>query len=81
MGEKKKSKKAGKNKERMDRYKRSGHRVQRKILKIARSNGVQYALEYASVHIYGEWARKRLANFTFGKDKELRDFKYGQRKV
>jgi hypothetical protein len=67
MGEKKKSSKAGKHKRTCDRYRTSGHRIQNKIVRIARSNGYDEAMEYASIHIHTSWAKKRLANFTFGR--------------
>ena len=49
-GEKKKSKKAGRNTKKCQRYKINHTREKYKIVKIARSNGVKYALAYATQH-------------------------------
>ena len=59
-GEKKKSKKAGKNAKKCQRYRANNTREKHKITKIARSNGVKWALKYAADHALSSWAKIRL---------------------
>ena len=59
-GEKKKSKKAGRNTKKCQRYKINHTREKHKIVKIARSNGIKHSLAYANQHMLSAWAKVRL---------------------
>lgn len=61
------AKKHGRDKEKCASYKGRHTRDQNKAVRVARSSGVKWALEYAAQHGIGEWARKRLVKFVFGR--------------
>ena len=58
---KRKSSKAGRNRDKCARYKLSGRRERNKTVRVAKSSGYATAIEYARAHAIGLWAEKRLA--------------------
>jgi len=61
------AKKYGRDKAKCLAYTHAHTRDKNKAVRIARSSGVKWALEYAAQRGIGDWARKRLMAFTFGR--------------
>lgn len=65
-----KGRKIGRDKQKCQSYRGRTTRAMNKIVRIARSNGYQHALEYAAPFgLIGE-AKKRLVKFTFGRTEQ-----------
>lgn len=69
MAEKGKGKKIGKDAKRdiRKRYKLTQQKVKNMLVRIARSNGYDYALERAGLYNLTSWFKQRAKNFTFNR--------------